>query len=90
MPMIAEPLMAMHVCFAFVFWFVFKISRKRVDVPEEKEQANEEPSFLFPKEGPQKLCKNQLTHAIWKNPREKNPQQINSKLLKRYTNARQY
>lgn len=56
--------MAGHVCFVLVFWFVFKISRRIVKVPEDKGQASEEPSFLFLKGQLWKLYKNQVTHAI--------------------------
>lgn len=62
--MIAEPFMAGRVCFVFVLWCVFKISRKMAGVPEDKERASEEASFLFLKEGLWKVYQNQLTHAI--------------------------
>lgn len=37
MHIIAEPLMAGHVCFGFDFCFVFKILRRMVEVSEDKQ-----------------------------------------------------
>lgn len=62
---ISEPVMAGCVCLVLVFRFVFKISRKMVEVPEDKEgQASKEPSFLFLKGELWKLYKNQVIHTI--------------------------